>query len=69
MFRAVDLVLINKMDLAPHLDFDLTLFRRNLRQVNPTVRTIEVSARTGAGVDEWCAWLRDSTASTPESTA
>jgi hydrogenase nickel incorporation protein HypB len=57
MFRSADLVLINKMDLLPHLDFDLELFRANLRQVNPTATVIELSARTGAGVDAWCAWL------------
>jgi hydrogenase nickel incorporation protein HypB len=52
-------VLINKVDLLPHLDVDLTLFETNLRRVNPTVPTIEVSARTGAGVDDWCGWLLD----------
>jgi hydrogenase nickel incorporation protein HypB len=57
MFRAVDVVVINKMDLAPHLDFDLDLFRRNLSAVNPGVRTIEASARTGVGVPEWCEWV------------
>jgi hydrogenase nickel incorporation protein HypB len=57
MFRSADLVLINKMDLLPHLDFDLDLFRANLRQVNPTTTVIEVSARTGEGVDAWCGWL------------
>ncbi|MGH8962339.1 MAG: hydrogenase nickel incorporation protein HypB [Jatrophihabitantaceae bacterium] len=59
MFRSVELVLINKIDLLPHLDFDVDLFRANLRSVNPTARTIEMSARTGAGVDEWCNWLRE----------
>ncbi len=59
MFRACDVVVVNKIDLLPHLDFDLALFYDNLRQVNPTVRTIEVSARTGEGVDEWCGWLDD----------
>ncbi len=57
MFRAADLVLINKIDLLPHLDFDLDAFRANLRAVNPDARTIEVSARTCAGLDEWCDWL------------
>ncbi|HEV7206888.1 MAG TPA: hydrogenase nickel incorporation protein HypB [Jatrophihabitans sp.] len=57
MFRSADLVLINKIDLLPHLDFDLELFRANLRAVNPRVATIGTSARTGDGVDEWCAWL------------
>jgi hydrogenase nickel incorporation protein HypB len=63
MFRSASLVLINKIDLLPHLDYDLELFRANLRAVNPEVTTIEVSARTGAGVDEWCDWLRAQLAS------
>jgi hydrogenase nickel incorporation protein HypB len=63
MFRSADLVLINKVDLLPHLDVDLTLFDANLRRVNPTVRTLEVSARTGGGLDEWCAWLLAATRS------
>jgi hydrogenase nickel incorporation protein HypB len=41
----------------PYLDFDLDLFRRNLTQVNPRVTTIEVSARTGSGLDQWCSWV------------
>jgi hydrogenase nickel incorporation protein HypB len=57
MFRSADLVIINKIDLLPHLDFDLPLFYANLRDVNPHVRTIETSARTGAGVDDVCTWL------------
>lgn len=57
MFRAVELVVINKIDLAPHLDFDLDLFQRNLSAVNPGVLTIELSARTGEGVSQWCDWL------------
>jgi hydrogenase nickel incorporation protein HypB len=57
MFRSADLVLVNKADLLPHLDFDLDLFYANLRTVNPGVTVFETSARTGQGVDEWCAWL------------
>jgi hydrogenase nickel incorporation protein HypB len=57
MFRSAELVLVNKLDLLPHLDFDLELFYGNLRAVNPGVVVIETSARTGQGVDEWCAWL------------
>ena len=57
MFRSADLVLVNKLDLLPHLDFDLAAFYENLRAVHPGVTTIETSARTGQGVDEWCAWL------------
>ena len=57
MFRSADVVIVNKIDLLPHLDFDLALFHTNLRNVNPDVRTIETSAKTGVGVDEVCAWI------------
>jgi hydrogenase nickel incorporation protein HypB len=57
MFRSADIVLVNKIDLLPHLDFDLPAFYANLRAVNPAVTVFETSARTGQGVDEWCAWL------------
>ena len=58
MFRSADLVIVNKIDLLPHLDFDLAAFYSNLRDVNPHVRTIETSAKTGAGIDDVCTWLR-----------
>ena len=57
MFRSVQVVVINKMDLAPYLDFDMELFRANLEKVNPGVKVIEVSAKTGAGIDEWLRWV------------
>jgi hydrogenase nickel incorporation protein HypB len=57
MFRSADFVLVNKVDLLEHLDFDLQLFLGNLDAVNPGVRTVLTSARTGQGVDEWCEWL------------
>jgi len=57
MFRSTDLVVVNKIDLIPHLDYDLDLFYANLEKVNPGVRVIEASARTGEGVDAWCDWL------------
>jgi hydrogenase nickel incorporation protein HypB len=59
MFRSADLVLVNKMDLIPHLDYDLPLFYANLNAVNPGVAVIETSARTGIGIDQWCDWLCD----------
>jgi hydrogenase nickel incorporation protein HypB len=57
MFRAVDVVVVNKVDLLPHLDFDLNLFLANLHDVNPRATVIQASARTGAGITEWCHWL------------
>jgi hydrogenase nickel incorporation protein HypB len=57
MFRSADLVLVNKIDLLEHLDYDLDQFLGNLDAVNPGVRTVLTSARTGQGVDEWCDWL------------
>jgi hydrogenase nickel incorporation protein HypB len=57
MFRSADLVLVNKVDLLEHLDFDLEQFFDNLDTVNPGVRRVLTSARTGQGVDEWCEWL------------
>lgn len=57
MFRAVDVVVVNKVDLLPHLDFDLDLFLTNLDAVNPAAEVILASARTGEGVKAWCAWL------------
>ena len=57
MFRSAEVVLVNKLDLLPHLDFDLALFYENLQAVNPGVTVFETSARTGQGVDAWCDWL------------
>ncbi len=57
MFRAVDLVLVNKLDLLEHLDFDLELFERNVRRVNPEAELLRLSARTGEGLEAWHAWL------------
>ena len=52
MFRTCELVVVNKIDLLPHLDFDLDRLLANLDAVNPGVRTVLVSARTGEGVEE-----------------
>ena len=57
MFRTCELVLVNKIDLLPHLDFDLDRFQRNLDAVHPGVERMLVSARTGEGVDAWRDWL------------
>jgi hydrogenase nickel incorporation protein HypB len=57
MFRAADLMLLNKCDLLPHLDFDADLAVENARRVNPNIRVIRVSATTGEGLAEWLDWI------------
>ena len=57
MFRAVEMVVVNKIDLLPHLDFDMDLFLANLHQVNTHCAVILASARSGEGVGAWCSWL------------
>ncbi|HEX2105937.1 MAG TPA: hydrogenase nickel incorporation protein HypB [Solirubrobacteraceae bacterium] len=57
MFRTCDLVLVNKVDLLEHLDYDLDLFLHHLDAVHPGVPRVLVSARTGDGVAQWRDWL------------
>jgi hydrogenase nickel incorporation protein HypB len=57
MFRACEVVVVNKLDLLPHLDFDLDRFLANLDAVHPGVEHMLVSARTGEGIDAWREWL------------
>ncbi|MCP4225258.1 MAG: hydrogenase nickel incorporation protein HypB [Actinomycetia bacterium] len=64
MFRAVDVVVVNKIDLLPHLRFDMDLFRRNLAQINPTALLIELSAQTGDGLEAWTDWLMSEASNT-----
>lgn len=58
MFRAVDVVLLNKIDLVPYLDVDIDAYVARVRDVNPAAEILPVSARTGAGMAEWFGWLR-----------
>ena len=58
MFRAVDVVLLNKIDLIPHLDADVDAYLASIREVNPAATVLPVSARTGAGMGAWFDWLR-----------
>jgi hydrogenase nickel incorporation protein HypB len=57
MFRACELVVINKIDLLPHLDFDLDKLLYNIDAVHPDVERIVLSARTGEGIEAWREWL------------
>ncbi len=57
MFRTCDLVLVNKIDLLGHLEFDLEQLLYNIDRVNPRAERMLVSARTGEGIDGWREWL------------
>jgi hydrogenase nickel incorporation protein HypB len=58
MFSAADVVVLNKTDLLPHLDFEVDTFVRNLAAVNPRAALLRLSAIRGTGVDEWTALVR-----------
>jgi hydrogenase nickel incorporation protein HypB len=58
MFRTADLVLINKVDLLPYVDFDVAHCVEAMRRVRPDLEVLEVSATRGDGLDAWYAWLR-----------
>jgi hydrogenase nickel incorporation protein HypB len=57
MFAASHLLVINKLDLLPYVEFDVAKVRRQALAINPRLAIFEVSCRTGAGLDAWCAWL------------
>jgi hydrogenase nickel incorporation protein HypB len=57
-FRKSSLVLLNKSDLLPHLDMDLNLILRNTMNINPGLKSIKLSAKTGEGFEEWLDWVK-----------
>ncbi len=59
IFQHADLVVLSKIDLVPHLGTDLEFLLGNLERVMPDPKVIEVSARTGAGMDDWIDWLEE----------
>ena len=59
MFRAATLLLINKTDLLPYVDFDVERCQAFARQVNPGIEILELSCRSGAGMQAWYAWLEE----------
>jgi len=69
MFRAARLVLINKIDLAPHVDFDEAACRANIHSINPDARIITLSARTGEGMKAWLGFLDEEVAGVSEAMA
>ncbi len=57
MFAAADLMLVSKIDLLPHLDFDVGQLIENARRINPRIAVLKVSAKSGEGMDRWLQWL------------
>jgi hydrogenase nickel incorporation protein HypB len=58
MFRQADLVLLNKTDLLPYVDFDVRQYYSDLRRVAPDAMLLQLSATTGDGMQAWYDWLR-----------
>jgi hydrogenase nickel incorporation protein HypB len=59
MFRAAEIMILNKTDLLPHVDFDVSRAVANAREVNPDIKVFQVSARNGDGLEDWYGWLRN----------
>ncbi len=59
MFRAAEVMIINKIDLLPHLDFDIELCRETALKVNPGLTIFELSCRSGEGLAKWYQWLEE----------
>ena len=62
MFSICDVLLINKIDVLPYFDFDLAAVEQRAKKLNPNIRIIPISARTGEGIDAWAQWLREQVA-------
>ena len=63
MFQVCQCLLINKIDVLPYFDFDLEECKKRVLKLNPDMKIIPISARTGEGMDEWIAWLKEETRS------
>lgn len=59
MYRGVDALVINKIDLLPYVPFDLDYFKRGVEILNPGVKTFQLSCRTGEGISTWIEWLKN----------
>jgi hydrogenase nickel incorporation protein HypB len=59
IFVDADAVIINKMDLLPHVDFDIAAFRRSVAGLNPKAEVFQISCKTGEGIEAWCSWILD----------
>lgn len=58
MFSVVDVLLVNKIDVMEYFNFDLEAVKERARKINPNIKIIPISAKTGEGIEEWANWLR-----------
>ena len=58
IYRGLDVLIINKIDLLPYIDFDMDYFRKGVEMLNPNLKAFAVSCKTGEGIQEWLVWLR-----------
>lgn len=61
MFSICDVLLINKIDVMEYFDFDIEACKKYVKQLNPNIKIIPISSKTGEGMDEWCDWLHNET--------
>jgi hydrogenase nickel incorporation protein HypB len=59
MFRECDAMLLNKIDLLPHLEYDVQMTLQSVAQIHPGMPVFQISAKSGQGMDAWLDWLRD----------
>ncbi len=59
IYRGIDALIINKIDLIPYVEFNMDYFRRGVEMLNPGVITFPISCRTGEGVEAWVNWLTE----------
>ncbi|NOQ17778.1 MAG: hydrogenase nickel incorporation protein HypB [Dehalococcoidales bacterium] len=57
MFHTVDVVLLNKADLMPYLDFDLEIFSQAIKGINEKIEVFPISCTSGQGIEQWLSWL------------
>jgi hydrogenase nickel incorporation protein HypB len=57
IFADADVVLLNKMDFLPYVEFDVHSFQKAIAKLNPRVEIVPISCKTGEGIDRWCEWL------------
>lgn len=58
IYRGLDVLIINKIDLLPYLDFDMDYFRQGVEMLNPGLKTFALSCKTGEGLEAWLSWLQ-----------